>query len=77
MPLVKGADAGLVTIWNEHGPAISPWRTAFVSRAPQTLGRIEALEPPVAIGQGNALRNVSDDVLSLTRDAYVEAAGKG
>jgi hypothetical protein len=52
VPVVKGGDAGLVTIWNEHGLAISPWRTALAKWAPRTLTVIENHQPPLSIAQG-------------------------
>jgi hypothetical protein len=74
VPVVKGGDAGLVTIWNDHGAAISPWRSALAKWAPETLGELEGLVPPVVIAQGNALKAVPDDVLGFFRTAYEEAA---
>lgn len=74
VPVVKGGDAGLVTIWNDHGPAISPWRTALTKWAPDTLAELDDHDPPVAVAQGNALRDVAGDVLQLFRTAYEEAA---
>jgi hypothetical protein len=35
---------------------------------------MEALEPPITIGQGNTLRDPSDEILVLLRAAYEEAA---
>jgi hypothetical protein len=77
VPVVKGGDAGLVTIWNDHGPAISPWRTAFAKWAPGTLIALESHQPPLQIAQGNSLKDVPDDVLALFRAAYEEAATSG
>jgi hypothetical protein len=76
-PIVKGGDAGLVTIWNDRLPAISPWRTAFDKWAPATLAKLDAMEPPVPILKGNNLHAVSDDVLDLFAEAYSEAATSG
>jgi len=77
VPVVKGGDAGLVTIWNDRVPAISPWRSALVKWAPTTLAKLESHVPPVVIAQGNALRPVGDDILDLFRGAYEEAATSG
>ena len=77
VPVVKGGDAGLVTIWNDHGPAISPWRTALAKWAPRTLITLESHQPPLQIAQGNALKGLPDDMLALFRAAYEEAATSG
>jgi Uncharacterized protein conserved in bacteria len=74
VPVVKGGDAGLVTIWNDHGSAISPWRSALTKWAPETLTELDGRVPPIEVAQGNALREVADDLLQLFRTAYEEAA---
>jgi hypothetical protein len=76
-PIVKGGDAGLVTVWNDGGPYISAWRSAFAKWSPNTLAALDSVDPPVLIAQGNSLRNVPDDVLGLFASAYEEAAGSG
>lgn len=77
VPVVKGGDAGLVTIWNDHSPAISPWRSALAKWAPASLNSLESREPALVIGQGNTLKAVEDDVLALFGGAYEEAATSG
>jgi hypothetical protein len=74
VPVVKGGDAGLVTIWNDNAPAITPWRSALTKWAPETLTELDSHVPPVVVAQGNALRDVADDVLQPFRTAYEEAA---
>jgi alkylated DNA nucleotide flippase Atl1 len=71
---VKGDNAGLVTIWNEKGAAISLYRSVFERRAPSSLARVEAAIAPSTLGQGNAVREVSDELLDALSDAYREAA---
>jgi alkylated DNA nucleotide flippase Atl1 len=75
LPLVAGEDVGLVTLWNDGGAYISLWRTVFERRAPKSIDRIEALIAPTLIGQGNTVRDISDDFLRALSDAYAEAVG--
>lgn len=58
VPIVKGGDAGLLTIWNDWGAYITPWRTVVARWAPETLDRLDASDTGVAIGQGNSVRQV-------------------
>jgi hypothetical protein len=76
LPVVTGRDAGLVTVWNDRGTGASMalWRSTLTKWAPKSLTRMEALEPPITIGQGNTLRDPSDEILVLLRAAYEEAA---
>ncbi|MGO9207117.1 MAG: hypothetical protein ACLQBX_13230, partial [Candidatus Limnocylindrales bacterium] len=77
VPVVKGGDAGLVTIWNDRLPAISPWRSALLKWAPSTLAKLESHVPPIVIAQGNSLRSVGEDILGLLTAAYEEATSSG
>lgn len=76
LPWVKGEDVGLVTIWNDHGPYISFWRTVFERRAPESIAPVEAIIAPATIGQGNTIRDIPDELLSALEKAYEEAAGE-
>lgn len=70
-------DAGLVTLWNESSKGwVSPWRTVFLRRAPETLHRVDDLLGPSAIGKGNYLKVIDEQVLLLLADAYREASGR-
>jgi hypothetical protein len=65
-----------VTVWNDGGPSLSLWRTVFEKRAPRSMERVEELIAPVRIGQGNVIREPSDEALEALTQAYVEAAEK-
>lgn len=70
-------DAGLVTLWNEKAMAwVSPWRSVFQRRAPRALEGLDKLLGPEAIGQGNYLKRIDDEVLGLITAAYREATGR-
>lgn len=70
---LPGQERALLSIWNDHGPFVSPWRSVLQAEAPSTLDRIEAALPG-EIGQGRYLRSpITDAVLELFRDAYREA----
>ena len=50
----------------------------FERRAPESLARIEKLlDPSDRIGQGNWLKNVSDELLAAMTEAYREAVKRG
>lgn len=71
-------NVGLVTIWNEHGAKLQVFRSVFERRAPESLACIEKLlGPGDKIGQGNYVRNISDELLVAMTDAYREAVKRG
>jgi hypothetical protein len=74
LPAMKRDDVGLVTIMNENGPVLIPWRSVFEKWAPDTLAALDTLDPPLPIARGNNLRDVPDEVLALLTRAYEEAA---
>jgi hypothetical protein len=79
LPRLQPDNVGLITIWNDRGGSISPWRSVFQRRAPATLAYIEEQYPQIRIGQGNYidLTAVSlETLLGLLTDAYREAAGQ-
>jgi hypothetical protein len=52
-------------VWNEHGAKLQVFRSVFERRAPEGLAQIEAiLSPDDRIGQGNYVRNLSDELLA-------------
>jgi hypothetical protein len=63
LPWLMRKDRGLVTLWNDHGPYISFWRTVFEQRAPSSIGQIERIMHPTKIGQGNTIRDISSELL--------------
>ncbi len=69
---VRGEKAGLASLWNDNGTFISLWRSVFVRLAWQHIERIESLigKP---IGQGNTVRDPSDELLAALTDAYRDA----
>lgn len=73
LPRLPDKRHGLVTIWNDGSPSLSVHRTVFEKRAPASIARIEALIAPVPLGQGNTVRNISDELLTPLTDAYREA----
>ena len=74
LPYLLNDDAGLVTIWNDGGFSISLWRSVFERRAPMSIDRVEQLIAPLKIGQGNTVREASEELLDAFADAYREAA---
>lgn len=77
LPRLKDERVGLVTIWNDRGGSISLWRSVFARRAPDSIVPVETLIAPKAIGNGNTINDVSDQLLAVLADAYREANGKG
>jgi hypothetical protein len=70
---VKGADAGLATVWNDNGAYLTVYRSVFERLAPTALATLEALG--VTVGQGNSLKAPSSDVLDALTNGYFEAIG--
>ena len=73
LPRLYGDDAGLVTIWNDHGPYVSVWRTVFERRAANEIPAVEAAIG-TRIGTGNTIRSISDEALRALSRAYRTAA---
>jgi hypothetical protein len=70
---LPGQSRGMVSIWNEKGPYLSPYRSVFEQEAPVTLKKLDEAVPN-EIGRGNYIKSAYDDnLLALLRDAYVEA----
>jgi hypothetical protein len=72
LPRLVADDAGLVTIWNDNGPYVSLWRSVFERRAPNSIEAVESVAA-VRIGNGNVVRELSDEFLSALTAAYREA----
>ncbi len=71
LPRLVADDAGLVSIYNNHGVGyLQFWRTVFERRAPKSLAQIESITP---VKQGNSIREVSDELLNGLTMAYKEA----
>lgn len=70
---LPGQDRGMMSIWNEKGLFVSPYRSVFEQEAPIALGKLDELIPG-EIGRGNYLKGgCGEEVLRLLREAYVEA----
>ncbi|SHN38754.1 toll/interleukin-1 receptor domain-containing protein [Cryptosporangium aurantiacum] len=71
---VAGQRRGLVALWNDHGPALSPFRSVLADVAPRTLALLDE-RIPGDVRQGNYVTApLDDEVLDLVRAAYLEAA---
>ena len=74
LPYLLSDEAGLITVWNDNGFWITPWRSVFERRAPNSIATVEAVLSPQPLANGNSLREVSDRLLTALTDAYREAA---
>jgi alkylated DNA nucleotide flippase Atl1 len=74
LPRLVPDNAGLVTVWNQNGAVLYFWRSVFQRRAPKSLPRVEELVAPAEVGQGTAVREISDELVEALTDAYREAA---
>lgn len=75
LPRLPVENVGLVTIWNDNGPALSFWRTVFERCAPKTLALMEQTPGMPRIGQGTNAADITDELLVRLTEAYREAAG--
>jgi len=72
--LLPAQDRGLLSLWNERKPYLQMWRSVFDAEAVHTRDRIDAALPG-ELGQGKYIKSpITEDVLALLRDAYVEAS---
>lgn len=70
---LPGQQRGLVSVWNENGASLSPWRTVLQQEAPQSLAALDE-RLPGQIKQGNYIKaDYDDDLLGWFRAAYEEA----
>lgn len=70
---IPGEKGGLVSIWNDAGAYISLWRSMFVRLAWDHIAAIEQIiDKP--IGQGNTVRDPSQELLDEVTAAYRDAA---
>ena len=75
LPRLQPDNVGLVTLWNDGGPAVQFWRSVFERRAPNGLAEVESIIAPTAVGQGNSVREVEQELLDALTRAYREANG--
>jgi hypothetical protein len=77
LPRLQPDNAGLVTVWNDHGSAsMQFWRSVFERRAPRTLADIASRYGDDAVKQGNTAPDADDELLRLLTAAYHEANGR-
>jgi hypothetical protein len=70
---LPGQPRAMISIWNDKGAYLSPYRTVFAHEAPATLAKLDAAIP-TEIGQGNYIKaNYDDHLLGLLREAYADA----
>lgn len=74
LPYVPGDEAGLITVWNDNNFYVSFWRSVFERHAPTAIEDVEAAVAPTRVGQGNTIKEVSDELLSALTAPYEEAA---
>jgi hypothetical protein len=75
-PRLPGQSRSMLSIWNENGPYVSPYRTVFDQEAPAALAKLDAIAPN-EIGRGNYIKARLDAaVLDLLREAYAEARNR-
>lgn len=74
LPRLMPDDAGLVTIWNDrHQPSLSLQRSVFERRAPNSIEPVERIIAPIRIGRGNAVPDITPQLLEALAAAYQEA----
>ena len=60
LPRLPGADAGLVTIWNDKGvPSLSLWRSVFARLVPASIPQVEAASAPATLGQSKVVSQIT------------------
>ena len=72
-PLLHDESVGLVSIWNDAGPYMAFWRSVFERKAPDCIERVAELAG-LSLGQGNCIREISDELLDALTHAYEQAA---
>ena len=73
LPRLMVEKRGLVTIWNDGGASIQLWRSVFDRKAPDFIERIGRLAK-TEVGQGNTIREFSEQLLEALTEAYEHAA---
>jgi hypothetical protein len=72
-PRLPGQSRGMVSLWNDKGAYVSPYRTVLAQEAPAALAALDK-RVPGEIGQGNYIKtDLDDEMLDLLRTAYLEA----
>jgi hypothetical protein len=76
LPYMLVDNAGLVSIYNDHGAYVQFWRSVFMRHAPHSLADVERVIAPTSVGRGNWTSKVSDEMLEALTAAYREAASR-
>ena len=71
-----GSGSGLITVFSSPtgSPYIQLWRSVFEKNATNSIESVEK-ESGVPLKQGTSIREISDKLLAILRDAYREANG--
>ena len=73
LPRLIAERRGLVTVWNDAGASIQFWRSVFERKAPDFIEQVGQLAE-TEVGQGNTIREFSDQLLEALTAAYAQAA---
>jgi hypothetical protein len=78
LPKLRPDNAGLVTFWQwtDGRALVTPWRTVFERRAPNSIVRFEQAAAPAPLGQGNEVSTITDELVAAVYHAYLEANGR-
>lgn len=74
---LPGQQRGLVTVWNDNGGTLSPYRTVLQQEAPRTLHSLDTRYPGAVTHGGYLKVELDDEVLGLLRAGYEEVARSG
>ena len=75
-PRDSTSNSGLVIVFHDsRGPGLQLWRSVFERRAPNSMAAVEKIVSPIAIGQGNSVREISEELIDALTAAYREANG--
>ncbi|MBO3751167.1 hypothetical protein J5X84_34270 [Streptosporangiaceae bacterium NEAU-GS5] len=70
---IPGQQRGMVTVWNDNGPFLTSFRSVIDAVAPKALARLDELIPGEVKMGGYVRSPITDELLSVFRDAYLEA----
>lgn len=74
LPWIMPERTGLASIRSAAGtPSLLIWRKAFERHAPESITQVEQVIAPLRLGHGNAVRDISQEVMEAITTAYREA----
>jgi hypothetical protein len=78
LPRLRPDNAGLVTFWQwtDGRALVTPYRTVFERRAPNSIVGFEQAAAPARLGQGNEVSTITDELIDAVYHAYLEANGR-